>query len=350
MKRDIARHLAPAPPAVRSSMLAADLLDAGAAAVVGRFFEILKRRGEPLDAPSRATFDLAATSESTLATLIRALERHAPQVCLAGGREARKAWYALRPEKGTPRRRGRAPLPPQAPDSWPVEWALLYPGLLRAPIKESSRRRHVDSVNRLAAILPADAEPDWSRFTACALLQALAADGVNARTAKTCLGGLIALGLHGGVAASKLAALREMRSVASSRGMRIDKRKVARIADLDERGGFAVIAEAIGNLRSKAGDLPAWSASSERLRQAAAVLAVEINAFGRTGDVASWKIGRELTREPWGTWSLSWTHEKTGFVQNVGELWDEVGAVLDELILAGRPRRLPSFDTPSSTG
>ncbi len=109
MKRDIARHLAPAPAAVRSSMLAADLLDAGAAAVVGRFFGILKRRGEPLDAPSRATFDLAATSESTLGTLLRALERHAPQVCLAGGREARKAWYALRPEKGTPRRRGRAP-------------------------------------------------------------------------------------------------------------------------------------------------------------------------------------------------------------------------------------------------
>jgi hypothetical protein len=59
--------------------------------VVGRFFEILKRRGEPLDAPSRATFDLAATSESTLATLIRALERHAPQVCLAGGRECGSA-------------------------------------------------------------------------------------------------------------------------------------------------------------------------------------------------------------------------------------------------------------------
>jgi hypothetical protein len=47
-----------------------------------------------------------------------------------------------------------------APDSWPVEWALLYPCLRDAPIRESSRRRYVDSVNQLAAILPEDVDPE----------------------------------------------------------------------------------------------------------------------------------------------------------------------------------------------
>src|SRR5688572_17505894 len=96
-RQRLATLLAPAPAGVRARMLAADRLQPGAAAVVGRFFGILAQRGEPFAAPSRAAFDAAAGSEATLATLLRALAAHAPQVCLAGGREARKAWYARRP-------------------------------------------------------------------------------------------------------------------------------------------------------------------------------------------------------------------------------------------------------------
>jgi hypothetical protein len=228
---------------------------------------------------------------------------------------------------------------PDAPPSWPIEWALLYPRLLRAPITESSRRRYVDSVNRLAAVLPADAAPDWSRYMACALLEALVERGENPRTIRTYLDGLIGLGLHGRVGAAKLASLREMRSVAASRAARVDKRKIGRIAGLEERGGFMTIAANIARLRAEAECLPAWSAAAERLRRAAAVLAVEINAYGRTGDVASWRLGVELMREPWGAWRLAWDQGKTSVAQDVGELWSEVGDVLDELLLGGRPRR-----------
>lgn len=129
-----------------------------------------------------------------------------------------------------------------------------------------------------------------------------------------------------------------MRNVASVRAARVDKKKVSRIADLTERGGFVAIASAIGRLRSDAEGLPDWSAAVERLRRAAAVLAVEINAYGRTGDVASWRLGLDLVREPWGAWRLGWRQGKTANDQDVGELWPEVGEVLDELILGGRPR------------
>ena len=118
-----------------------------------------------------------------------------------------------------------------------------------------------------------------SAFDTCSLFEALVERGEHYRTIGTYLDGLIGLGLHGEVGDSKLDGLREMRFVAANRAARVDKRKVARIADLEERGGFMVIAEAIGRLRSAAKGLPAWSAAAERLRRAAAVLAVEINAF-----------------------------------------------------------------------
>lgn len=339
MKPTIEQQLATVPAGIQARMLAAERLEPGAAAVVGRFFGTLAERGEPIAAPSRASFDAAAASEPTLATLIRTLQAHAPEVCLAGAREARKAWYAERPKTGVPRRRGRAPLPPQAPESWPVEWAMLYPRLLRAPIRESSRRRYVDSINQLADILPAGVEPDWSRFMACSLFEALVDRGEHPRTVANYLDGLIGLGLHGKVEKGRLAGLREMRAVAAVRAHRIDRRKVGRIASLTERGGFTVIAEAIAKLRADAEGLPAWSAAAERLRRAAAVLAVEINAYGRTGDVAAWRLGVDLVREPWGAWRLAWNQGKTTGEQDVGELWPEVGEVLDEVVLAGRPRR-----------
>jgi hypothetical protein len=338
MKKDLTALLAPAPPDVRARMLAAGRLEPGAAAAVGRFFAVLRQRGEPGAAPSRACFDAAAASESTLATLLRALGRYAPEVCLAGGREARQAWYARRPRSGAPRRRGRAPLPAEAPASWPVAWAL-YPALLQAPIRETSRRRYVDSINRLAELLPADFEPDWSRFVACTLFERLVERGEHPRTIANSLEGLICLGRHGRVSDAQLAGLREMRAVAASRAVRVDKRKVARLAGLTERGGFMAIAEAIARLRAGAEALPACSAAAARLRQAAAVLAVEINAYGRTGDVARWRLGVELVREPWGAWRLEWEQGKTATGQALDELWPEVGEILDELILAGRPRR-----------
>jgi len=340
MKRqDPAAQLASAPRDVRASMLAAETLAPGAAAVVGRFFAAVAAHGESIDAPSRRSFDAAAASEPTLATLLRALAAHAPRVCLAGGREARAVWYARRRQADPPRRRGPAPLPAAPPEAWPVEWARLYPALRAAPIQESSRRRCVNSVSRIVALLPMDLDLDWSRFTACSLFEALLEAGLHPITAGNYLDGLICLGRHARLDKNALKGLREMRTVAQVRAARIDKKKVARLADLEERGGFMAIAAVIGRLQTEAAAQPANTAAAERLRQTAAVLAVVINAFGRTGDVARWRLGTDLVREPWWAWRLGWTQGKTVKDQNVGELWPEVGEVLDALILGGRPTR-----------
>ena len=56
-------HLAPAPVAVRRLMLEErTALEPGAAAVVGRFFAAVARRGESIHAPSAACFEEAAAS------------------------------------------------------------------------------------------------------------------------------------------------------------------------------------------------------------------------------------------------------------------------------------------------
>lgn len=335
-------HLAPAPGKVRARMLADSAgLEPGAAAVVGRFCRIVAERGEPIAAPSRASFDLAAKSEPTLGTLLRALATFAPEVCLAGGREARASWYARRPRNDVePRRKGPAPLAVSAPSSWPAEWACRYPGLMAAPIRETSRRRYIASICRCADTLAAtDALPDWSRYMAYALYETWEEAGLRPKTIAGYLDGLVALGKHGGMDRRGLNGVRDIRNLARSQAEMMEKLKVGRIEDLTERGGHAFIARTIGRLRSDAADLPASSAAAETMRQTAAILAVTLMAPARTGDLARWVLGEDLVRWPCGTWYLAWTQGKTGGDHTPGELWPEIGEVLDELLLGGRPSR-----------
>jgi hypothetical protein len=112
-----------------------------------------------------------------------------------------------------------------------------------------------------------------------------------------------------------------------------------------------VVAETIGNLRDDAAGVSASSAVAERMRQTAAILGVELQAYARTGDVTGWLLGDDLIRDPCGTWRLERTQRKTGTDRAPGELWPEIDEILDELILAGRPRRYAAFGiNNSSTG
>jgi hypothetical protein len=336
-----ADYLAAAPKDVRARMLAPqNRLEPGAAAAVGRFFRIVSERGEPVAAPSRESFGLAAASEPTLGTLLRALAKFAPQMCLAGGREARAGWYARRAGGQAPRRKGPGPLPLSAPTTWPAPWATLYPRLLAAAVEESTLRRYIASINRCAAALPwTDAQPDWSRYMAYSLVEVFEEEGLRPVTIAGYLDGLIGLGKHGRLPDATLDGLCNIRSLTYARAAAADKLKVPRIEDFTERGGIRSVAEAIGRLRSDAASLPASAAAAERMRRTAAILAVELVAYARTGDVASWVMGDQLVRYPCGTWHLEWTQGKTGKDRAPGELWPEVGEVLDELILAGRPHR-----------
>ncbi|SMX35266.1 hypothetical protein [Actibacterium lipolyticum] len=341
-RKTIEEHLAPVPASIRRDMLEnRDSLAPGAAAVIGRFFAIVKQRHEPIEAPGEESFRAAAASESTLATLLRALDRHAPDVSTAAARQVRAEWYARRPGK-TPAHAQHTPSEESLIASWPTSWQAMYPSLRRSRIKASSRERYVASISRCAQIVNSGgADERLTFYTAYCLGEAFRAGESNVRpvTIANYLEGLIALGRLGGVDAESLDGMRYMREALRHEAQSGDKLKVARISDLMKKGGFEYIAEVIGDLLLEADLLPDHSARKELLLQTVACCAVDMNKPARTGDMSRWSIGSDLWREKDGTWHLVWNQGKTGRTTEAGELWPEIGEILDELILCGRPNR-----------
>ncbi|MBW6419644.1 hypothetical protein [Celeribacter sp. PS-C1] len=342
-----AEHLQAVPAPIKRSMLAPDAkLAPGAAAVVGRFFRTLKETGDPHDNPSAKTFQLAAQSESTLATLLRALAKYAPQVSTATGRELRRSYYARRPGGSayslSPQKAGADAAPAVAPSTWPIDWQLMYVAMAASrELKPSSLKRHFASIDRCAAVL-GDTEADGALnfYTAYCLGERFRELGLKHKTIAGYLCGLVSLGRHGGVEDQNLNGVRLMVKYHLDLASMEIKEKISRIEALIEKGGFDYIAQVIGELRTGMMAMPQHSAHAEKLRQTIALLALHINKPGRTGDVSQWRLGRELIRHPDGTWELTWEQEKTGWETSAGRLWHEVSDLLDVLILAGRPDRL----------
>lgn len=342
-RKTIEEHLASAPASVRRDMIEnRDSLAPGAAAVIGRFFAIVKQRHEPTEAPGAESFRAAAASESTLATLLRTLDSHAPDVSTAAAREVRAEWYARRPGKA-PVRAQHARSEDALVASWPKSWQKMYPGLRQARIKDSSRKRYIDSISRCAQIVTTGAADECLTFyTAYCLGQAFKASDANIRpvTIANYLEGLIALGRLGGVDAESLNGMRYMRDATRDEGRFGEKLKIARINGLMKKGGFEYIAEMIGEMLAEADLLPDHSARKELLLQTVACCGVDMNKPSRTGDMSRWSIGSDLRRETDGSWHLAWRQGKTSRTTEAGELWPEISEILDELILCGRPNRL----------
>lgn len=339
-------HLAPAPAAVRRLMLEdRDNLEPGAAAVVGRFFAAVARRGESVHVPSAACFEEAAASEPTFRTLLRALARYAPQTSTASARPVSRAWYARRPKPA----RTAAPTPATTTttSAWPTSWAPLSDALSAARLKESSRARYRASIDRCAAIVAEGLAGDtFGLFLAFQLSEAFTAHPDPARrvrpiTAANYIDALVAVGRKAGIArVEDFEAMgvitQELRADADAQG----KLKTSRIHDLMRRGGFAHVVDCVAEQRALAHAQPQHSAARERHMQAAVLCALLVNKPARRGDTAAWSIGTELVRAPCGDWTLDWTQEKTGRSTEAGVLWPEVSALLDEHILGGRPDRL----------
>lgn len=337
----LALQLVSVPKQIRARMLAEPrALRPGAGAVVGRFFTELAARREPMDAPSRATFDEAARSEPTLHTLLVTLERFAPEVCLAAGREARKAWYRKRQKRAlidvAPVSRDRATF-------WPSEWAIHLP-TLQAFGKQCSAKsvaKYLDGIDRCAqALRTIGAEPIIDRWTAYQLLEQFRSEGLRWATCGNYLAGLDALARAAAIDEHDRDGVFEIvlhaRALARSEG----KLKTRRLAELHEAGGYALLADVVGQQRDAARDGRAWTAAAERHLQTTAILAIIINAAPRSGDLAAWRLGLELERHALGGWLLHWTQGKTEHDVAFGPLWPEVSEILDELLCRGRPRRL----------
>lgn len=344
MRGNLDLILKDAPAAVRRAMTEdVSRLAPGAAHVMGRFWTTVRQGKGNLSMPTAEAYRSAAASESTFRCLLRALSTYAPHVCTAPAREVSDEWYALRRASG----RNEAKIaksPVEA--SWPEAWKCMRSALDAAPIKASSRKRYIASVDRCAAVVSEGLASDLHGFVAaCELSEAFLFHPDEERrvkpvTAANYIEGLIALGAAGGVAEASLSAMhvitRDLRDQASL----AEKEKHERLSVLMERGGYAYVADRIAELRTRAHDLPAHSAARRRSMQQAAVCAVVLNKPPRKGDLVSWRLGDQLVRNVDGTWNAEWEQEKTGFKTEAGALWPEICDILDEWILNGRPDRL----------
>ena len=351
MKAEIAHaRLAEVPNEVRDQMMRhRAVLPAGAIAVVARFFAKMAERGEHASAPSRESFCAACGSEATLGLLLRTLDQYAPSVGLAEGRALRRGYYAKRSCRGADPRSGSKGLGTlrTEPRTWPQEWMVLLPGLQAAPIRDSSINRQVASINRCASLMPEiPCPPRLGWLFAWELAKWLQTPdklkgrkGVSARTAASYIGALVSLGLHGNLEADALDGMRSVQAYLQRQGRRVPKQKQSRIEMLYENGGYAEVLRGVVGQLEVADSLPEWSTAAAAARATAAILAVCTNEPARSGDVASWMLGAQLLRRPTGQWQLRWRQSKTGHWKDAGTLWPEIGAVVDEHILGGRPPR-----------
>ena len=341
MNDDIAQsRLAAVPADIRKAMMADRAnLPAGSVSVMNRFFVALAAENCGDQHPSERVFTSACASESTLALLLTTLERYAPDVDLSAGRILRRAYYRTR-SGGSQHSRAKAPRSKNStqPRGWPAEWLDLLPRLEHAPIRQSSRDRYVASINRCAELMPGlRCPPRLGWLLASALAEALLQSGLNERSTAYHIAALIALGQNGGIERPALHAMRQVHAGLVRKGRRLPKRKTGRITTLYDHGGYGEILRVVRVLLDHAESLPSWRAEAETARATAAILSVAVNMPARTGDMASWVIGDHLTRSSWGEWQLRWCQQKTGHELDAGLLWREVGEVLDQHILGGRP-------------
>lgn len=344
MKTDLNMILKDAPAAVRRAMIEdASNLAPGAAHVMGRFWSAVRERNINPSMPQAEVYRSAATSESTFRCLLRALTAYAPHVCTAPARVVSDEWYALRP-KAAPAASKMREQPVGA--NWPVPWQGMKSGLDAASIKSSTRKRYIASIDRCATVVAEGLASDKHGFVAaCDLSEAFLFHPDERRrvkpvTAANYIEGLIALGARGGVAEDSLSAMRVIVSDLRDQAGLAEKNKYERLSELMERGGYAHVADRIGELRARANDLPAHSAAGRRAMQKAVVCAVILNKPPRKGDLVSFRFGEELVREIDGTWRAEWDQEKTGGATETGAMWPEICDILDEWILGGRPDRL----------
>jgi len=222
----------------------------------------------------------------------------------------------------------------------------MKPALDAAPIKPSTRKRYFASIDRCASIVAEGLASDMHGFVAaCELSEAFVFHPdqdkrVKPVTAANYLEGLIALGARGGVPEARLTAMRVIQRDLREQAALAEKNKYERLSDLMERGGYAHVADRIGELRERALDLPAHSAARRRCMQQAVVCAVILNKPPHKGDIVSWRFGEQLVRGIDGRWIADWEQEKNLCDTETGAIWPEVCEVLDEWILEGRPDRL----------
>lgn len=340
-RKSLEEYLAYVPNRLRRDMLDdRENLPAGGAAVIERLFTSMATRGEHVSMPSARSFREAASSEPTFRLLLRVLARYAPWISTSAAADVKAEWVS-RP-KPKPKKGATISTKP----GWPSSWEAMRPALERTPIRASSRKRYIASIDRCAEIVQAGQAGESLGVTNAVLIADALRSSVNRHgrpmadiTIANYLEALIALARAGCVPEAQIDGIRMVREDIKARAELADKRKDARLPALIEAGGFAAIAAEIGRQRHLAADLPDHSSAKRRALQTAVLLAVCMNKAPRNGDLGGFVLGEDLVRSPDGSWWLEWEQEKTGHGTEAGALWPEVCAVLDAHLLCGRPER-----------
>lgn len=123
------------------------------------------------------------------------------------------------------------------------------------------------------------------------------------------------------------------RAEAHRRRGRGRSRKEQRFLDLDL--GIGDVFERARELHERALRTPPHQWSSVRDRLEAGVIALSVAAPLRCGDLQDLRIGRDVVRTEADGWWIETGQEKTGVDYESAALWEEVGAILDDLVVRG---------------
>ncbi len=113
--------------------------------------------------------------------------------------------------------------------------------------------------------------------------------------------------------------------------------KHAKIRRFLSRHGLSDLLHEADRCLVKAEALPAHGAAAFRLRRKAMVFALLVNGVDRQGDLSSFRIGREITRQADGLWRADFRQAKTRGRKAPGPYWPITSRIIDLHVLAGRP-------------
>ena len=351
---------------VMSALDAGQKLPRGGIVALERFFEHLVAVRRPVALVRTEDFDAVSPSRTALYTLLRMLERFAPNVPLAPAGPLRRRWdrwlngrYNAKPKKTrTPGKLG-VPLA-----LWPTDWqdAMAFirrqTGVDLAGTDLKSKKplspRSIEDTE-LAVSLYLLAFP-WAEAKGLQITPGFSAEAaevfarycrnerqVKLRSTVMYLERVRRFARRGLLMSN--ADLEGLSRVLHAWEELAGEEQRAKLETLEAFYGkysLADIPRRAAALMRKAAGLPAHRAAAARLRRKGALFALTSNAPERLGDVSGLRFGPGgLHRHASGAWSLKVVQGKTRRGKSNSALWPEVGAILDAYILDGRdPARI----------
>ena len=327
-----------------------------------RFFQRLAAERRPPEEATEEDYAAVAPTRGRLLQLLNGLSLFAPDVPQGPARALRRAHdrtlnARYRTKARRPRVYDRAAI---ARDDWPEAWREAWRRLADPTLEERAALERTIMKPLAPATLAATeqsvglflAARAWAGARGVALSLALDAQSAEGfarylRHERACrersvvahlerLRRFARRGLRMDTAA--LRPFGVMIAAWTARAQATTKRKIETLKAFYERQTLADIPQRAAALAAEAAALPGHGRRAERLRLKAAVLALTVNAPERLADLAALRFGADgLSRHPSGAWALRITQAKTKRIKHNHQLWPEVGALLDGLILGDRP-------------